>query len=616
MAFALISKPKQSPTGPAKPAHKNKPPQGPNFFGLQAPTSATPIIQPKLKVSQPNDKYEQEADRVADQVMRMPNTAVAGTASPGVGAHGSAPVMGAPSSIQRACCAECAAEGEKKLQRTPLSNIPGPPRISALNGPVAARFPLSKQEAAIQRQAMEENEEEMLQMKSADGGSAVPTVTPRIEAGINSLKGGEQPLPESTRAFFEPRFGVDFSGVRVHSDGWAAEAAQSVQAKAFTTGQNIVFGAGEYSPDSAHGRRLLAHELTHVVQQAGRDGSIMRQKAAGAGVGACPGHERNEVRKSRTGAGHLGGDIWDIGAGRLLIADFGVGRRSVKQSTARDPVLIAWLQEFESNTSYELRVLGYDDCVGEPAKRVSVRAGRAQAVHAMLGPSASGRVTSVGPAPLGNHVNDNTTVQARAQNRGVVIEFKQKFTFPPDRVVVPRPKRTTPPTADCSKAQQAEVASALPLAKAMVDKALDKMRGPKTPALRAMLRKYFNDDSVSTDLKVIAGLKRLKSGLSTSITYECENPGSVMYNYFCDGRTAYTRVWVAMNIHLCAAAFGRSNSALAETLIHENSHMFDFTDDEEYCSLTSGCSSGLSRWDAYDNADSFSTFAQDVYLNL
>lgn len=80
------------------------------------------------------------------------------------------------------------------------------------------------------------------------------------------LSGG-QPLPQPAREFFEPRFNRDFSHVRVHTGARAAEAAESLNAKAFTVGRNVVFGAGRYAPGRPEGRRLLAHELTHVVQQ-------------------------------------------------------------------------------------------------------------------------------------------------------------------------------------------------------------------------------------------------------------------------------------------------------------------------------------------------------------
>lgn len=88
------------------------------------------------------------------------------------------------------------------------------------------------------------------------------------------LRSSGRPLDSATRAFFEPRFGYDFSGVRVHSDNHAAESARAVNALAFTVGQNVVFGSGQFAPSTNAGRQLLAHELTHVVQQT--SGSVGR----------------------------------------------------------------------------------------------------------------------------------------------------------------------------------------------------------------------------------------------------------------------------------------------------------------------------------------------------
>lgn len=81
------------------------------------------------------------------------------------------------------------------------------------------------------------------------------------------MRGGGQPLSASSRAFFEPRLGADLSNVRVHTDANATGTAKALNAKAFTVGRDVVFGAGQYEPASNEGRRLLAHELTHVVQQ-------------------------------------------------------------------------------------------------------------------------------------------------------------------------------------------------------------------------------------------------------------------------------------------------------------------------------------------------------------
>jgi hypothetical protein len=81
------------------------------------------------------------------------------------------------------------------------------------------------------------------------------------------LSSGGQPLDYASRAFFEPRFGYDFSNVRVHADDRAAESAKAVGAKAYTVGEHVVFGSRQFSPTTTSGRELMAHELTHVIQQ-------------------------------------------------------------------------------------------------------------------------------------------------------------------------------------------------------------------------------------------------------------------------------------------------------------------------------------------------------------
>ena len=106
---------------------------------------------------------------------------------------------------------------------------------------------------------------------SSDFVNAGTGVTHEIEKYINTRKGEGQPLPDSIRLSLEPRFGFDFSQVRVHTDARAAESAQSVNALAYTVGQDVVFGAGQYAPETVEGKKLVAHELTHVLQQS-RDG--------------------------------------------------------------------------------------------------------------------------------------------------------------------------------------------------------------------------------------------------------------------------------------------------------------------------------------------------------
>lgn len=214
---------------------------------------AHPVIQAKLHIGAPNDRYEQEADRIADQVMSMTDSVSASTPSPSR--------VPTPTPVQRACSA-CQSGGEL--------------------------CPECAEEEKIRRQPIEE--EELLQAKASPGHT--PQVTPNVAANIQNLKGGGQPLPVNQRRFFESRMGQDFSGVRIHTDSKAADTAQTIQAKAFTLGINIVFNTGQYSHDNQEGKKLLAHELTHVMQQKRTIQSSIQRKEKGPRTDAfdkeCP----------------------------------------------------------------------------------------------------------------------------------------------------------------------------------------------------------------------------------------------------------------------------------------------------------------------------------------
>jgi hypothetical protein len=179
------------------------------------PPAAGPI-QTKLAINKPGDEYEQEADCVSEQVMRMPEPRLQRTC---------------------ACGGEC-----PKCQTEKLAQ--GPAR---------------------------------LQTKHVGSGDLGQTAVPPSVHEV--LRSSGQSLDPEVRAFMEPRFGHDFSRVRVHSDAAAEQSARGVNASAYTVGQNIVFGAGAFAPGTGEGRRLIAHELAHVVQQSGASagGALQRQ---------------------------------------------------------------------------------------------------------------------------------------------------------------------------------------------------------------------------------------------------------------------------------------------------------------------------------------------------
>lgn len=184
-------------------------------FSLAVPELPA-AVRAKLAVGRVDDPLEQEADRVADQVMRMP--------APDISCGPAA------EQISRKCAA---------CEKDELQKMPAQP-----------------------------------QRAPAEAGGAAQVDMPPLVRDV--LAGPGETFDTSTRAFMERRFGHEFGHVRVHADAQAATSARAIDALAYTAGHHIVFGAGQYAPHTAAGRRLLAHELTHVVQQT-PPGTIHRQ---------------------------------------------------------------------------------------------------------------------------------------------------------------------------------------------------------------------------------------------------------------------------------------------------------------------------------------------------
>lgn len=370
------------------------------------------VIQPQLRTSDHSHPYEQEADRLAEQVMRT--------------SLNEEDVLSVSSLNEEKVsrkCHSCQDEEERKIKISRKLSSP----TTDING-----FDMSQD-----------------------------TVK-----DIDSMRGRGSPLDSSTLEVMGSRFGFDFSNVRVHTDESAARSANTLNARAYTIDNNIMFGEGQYAPSTTQGRKLLAHELTHVIQNSSetdvRMDNIYRQDDGGVSAGG----------------------------------------------------------------------------------------------------GAAG----------------------------------------------------TPPTVDCNTAKISQISSALPIAIAMVNKAISVLGTTITTEVSALMIKYFRDSNVSTQLHALEGYNSLLNGITSSFNLECEEPGSFLFDFVCGGTYAY--VWGVpwTNVHLCPGAFGRSATDLAETITHESSHKFSGTDDKAYC--WGGCPSSLSRWDAYDNADSYSKFAWEVYTTL
>lgn len=311
-------------------------------------------LQTKLRINEPGDQYEMEADRVAEQVMRMADGDSIGPLrqSVHVGSRGAVARMPI---LQRAdeSAGTAATEGEKPKEEgsrcpkwredpqsiskragefyarnhlTPPSQATveriecEPPRsngnygcyvhfsdglvlrvivretdivVGTGPGPITTEHPppatplcfyeyscpeddlvLTVKKCQSSKPSGSSSPPAVAQRAAASGARGLMTAPPIVHEVLNS---SGRPLDTATRAFFESRFGHDFGRVRVHTDERAGQSARNVNAHAYTVGHDIVFNAGKFSPATQEGQRLLAHELTHVVQQGGADACRVRQ---------------------------------------------------------------------------------------------------------------------------------------------------------------------------------------------------------------------------------------------------------------------------------------------------------------------------------------------------
>jgi len=214
-------------------------------------------IQTKLTVGAPNDIYEKEADSMADKVVhRLAQPEVISKKDQSVQTK---PLSNSFTPFVQKKCTSC--EEEEKLQKEKehkeKERIQKKPIFESDAEP-------PEDDKKVQRKCAECEKEEKLRKKSDGLSEATPT---NIESRLSSSKGGGSSLPAATREQMGNSFGADFSGVRIHSDSSAAHLSQDLGAHAFTHGSDIYFNSGKYDTGSHQGKHLLAHELTHVVQQ-------------------------------------------------------------------------------------------------------------------------------------------------------------------------------------------------------------------------------------------------------------------------------------------------------------------------------------------------------------
>jgi outer membrane protein OmpA-like peptidoglycan-associated protein len=342
-----------------------------------------PTLQAKLTVNEPCDPCEQEADRVAGQVMRTPVL------------ENEAQQAELPSS---------------HLQRWSVDQQEGRHQARDRGDLCPGCGQLGEDADSVQRQT---------------AGPDIPTVTPEIESYLQSTKHGGRSVPSATRKAAEDSLNRDLSGARVHDDTAANEAADALSARAFTHDSDIYLARGESTQD----RKLLGHELAHVVQQTGprplSGGNETVHRAPNVQrVPACPRRPRGESQQSRQPDGFLADNVvFSESAHRLYIQDFAVNSATLPPNVTTESSWQRVMSYIAGDPSIRVSVTGYTDCVGTQAENLSLRRRRAEAVIAAMPQNVQSKVLTRGAYSANDFLASNTTSQGRARNRSATIYY-------------------------------------------------------------------------------------------------------------------------------------------------------------------------------------------------
>lgn len=364
---------------------------------MAAAPAAQTAAAPPVRIAPPDSAEEREADRIADAVIRGASVAAPNAPS-------------GPREIHRKCtacsaggppCAYCAEEAEDtlKLKRTGIATA------SVVN----AR-------------------------------SAQAAVT-----------GGGRPLPYATRRYFEPRFNADLSHVRLHTDAAAARSAAGIGARAYALRDHIAFAPGEFRPETTRGRRLVAHELAHVLQ--GRPATLYRDdEDGGAETEAAPPMSRaEEIALSRSTPGVVTATLRPF---RVVLENFVIDSSALKDEHRAAIAELRSLLAASEPGAIQLVIVGHADESGDTLYNSGLSVRRARAVRRALDGSAVASIVGFGESAPADPAN---TVEARSRNRRVEIQLLPGPRPPPpipveddttDPVHDPEPTQDPPPETD------------------------------------------------------------------------------------------------------------------------------------------------------------------------
>ncbi|MFT3823207.1 MAG: DUF4157 domain-containing protein [Chitinophagaceae bacterium] len=497
------------------------------------------FIQPKLTVNKPGDQHEQEADRIAEQVVQS---------KPADAFFTSQPASITP--VQRKCAA-CEEEEKKGVQR--------------------------KCDHC-------EKEEKKAQRKETNNASV--NDAPSLDSYVGGLSGKGQALDPQVRSYYEPRIGYNFSNVRVHTDQVAAKSAQSINALAYTTGNNIVFNNGQYAPQTDSGKKLLAHELTHVVQQSGNTSTVQRLSPGDASflisdIPSDAGDRDNFVFFERN-------DAVIPATEDHKIADF-------VTTNPGAPVI---------------NLYGYASEEGNEGENDTLVTQRLDAVRAIMQPLVTPSSSSTSSSAPGTAIN--IIPRRRAGDHQILYrDFRSvEMATGPSSL---GGSAASINTRNCTASEHSDIDTAKTDSLTQVDEAIRLVRAfQATPAsntdVQTTIHNNFHSHSSSTVTTLLHHLRQLRTDLNNLTGDRKRQCASDQYNN-CSGADALT---ARPTVTFCPHFFsGDTPAQQVETLLHEMCHYALFhARDRAY--REERVLNFLSPAEALNNAESIAIFINEV----
>ena len=527
------------------------------FFGKQTETP-TAFFQPKLKIGAPNDHYEQQADAVADQVVAklntptpLPPTPKGSTVTPPTpkgstvtpptpkgstvtpptskGSTVTPPTSSKGSTGIQAKCDHCAQV--EKLQKKDEER--GQVGEQVQMKPIFDSAAESPPDGSVQRKCADCEKEEAVQRKTV--GNTEGVASSDLSSRLSASKGGGQPLPADTRTSMESAMGADFSNVRVHTGGEAVQMSQDINAQAFTHGSDVYFNKGKFNPSNTEGVHLLAHELTHTVQQ------------GSAHIRRLPAEADYRITNVFGGANHPNSIFFAYNDATIPASQIG------KITPLANPV------------DRQLTLVG--------------KASEDEGLPAVRSTLVDNRITAVNDAlTAGGHTGVKTPQNEHDSGAGSTrYTFKRQVEIIPAGIVsndvdcALHPN----PAIDCAATypNYANFPNWMTTAEARVQAGIAFLTGTRTAAQRVLMRRFFGTSSWNTSRRLTSNLRALLRHLQTDVRahHACHN--------LCDascagGSIAHNRdTGASARKVLCPSFFnGITENERVETLIHESVH--------------------------------------------